>query len=80
MKKFENEYPIMEKREDESKRIEAQHYAWVEQAGIQGTPTFFVNGYQLPKEYSIDDMIAIVPGLEDAVLKSAKDQVALQDA
>lgn len=44
------------------------------------TPTFFINGHELPKEYSIDDLLAIVPGLVDGVVKVNTRKAALQNA
>jgi protein-disulfide isomerase len=30
--------------------------SWCQEIGIAYTPTFFVNGYQLPKMYKIEDL------------------------
>jgi len=30
--------------------------AWCEKEGITHTPTIFINGYKLPKEYRIEDL------------------------
>ena len=38
--------------EDEFKR----HEEWKEKAGVRGTPTVFVNGYELPDNYKIEDL------------------------
>jgi protein-disulfide isomerase/uncharacterized membrane protein len=40
-----------------------QHEAWAETAGIQFTPTFFINGKQMPGQYKIEDLAALLPQL-----------------
>lgn len=63
LEKFRMKFTNEQGDDGDAKQMEAQHYAWAEKAGIQGTPTFFVNGFQLPKGYGIDDMIAMIPAL-----------------
>lgn len=54
----------------EVKKIEEQHYEWIKESGVESTPTYFINGYQLPRQYGLDDMIAMVPALSAAFLKT----------
>lgn len=63
LQKFKMKYPSDQNNDEETKEMEQQHYVWAGKAGIQITPTFFVNGCQLPKEYAIDDIANIVPSL-----------------
>jgi protein-disulfide isomerase len=41
------------------------HNSWFKTSEIQGTPTFFINGYQLPRHYKIDDLMMQIFWLED---------------
>lgn len=43
---------------DESRFID-----WQNQADIQGTPTFFINGYKLPEGYSLKDIKYLITGV-----------------
>lgn len=36
-----------------------RHIIWSKQNGFTATPTILVNGYELPKEYSLDDLIMV---------------------
>ena len=49
----------------EKKGSEEKHYDWMQQAGITHTPTFFVNGYELPKKYNVEDLMVMLPSLVD---------------
>lgn len=37
-----------------------KHLAWKQDAGFMATPTILVNGYELPKEYNIEDIKILV--------------------
>ena len=41
---------------EEVEKEHALHIAWKEQANIRATPTVFVNGYELPDVYTIEDL------------------------
>lgn len=49
--------------ENNSEKLEAKHYNWVEQNEIRHTPTFFINGYKMPQNYRIKDLMAMLPGI-----------------
>ena len=36
-----------------------KHRKWVKESGLSSTPTILVNGYELPEDYSIEDLITI---------------------
>jgi uncharacterized membrane protein len=74
--KFKKKYPVVPGN-DLTQKLEAQHYAWVEEAQVRLTPTFFVNGHQLPKEYAIDDLLAMAPSLADSFQKSMMNEKTL---
>jgi protein-disulfide isomerase/uncharacterized membrane protein len=40
-----------------------QHEAWAEAVSIQFTPTFFINGRQMPGQYKIEDLAVLLPQL-----------------
>tara|TARA_R100001143_G_scaffold63475_2_gene70825 strand:+ start:7364 stop:8983 length:1620 start_codon:yes stop_codon:yes gene_type:complete len=44
-----------------------QHSNWFEKTEIKGTPTFFVNGYQLPAQYRIEDLRYLVAGFSEQI-------------
>jgi len=52
---FAVEYPMNGEPEKQNKIIEAMN-KWCREIDIQFTPTFFINGYQLPDIYSIGDI------------------------
>jgi hypothetical protein len=37
-----------------------QHEQWSEEAKIAFTPTVFINGYELPKQYKTDELIGLL--------------------
>lgn len=41
------------------------HETWTNESNITGTPTIFINGYELPKTYSAGDLLHLLPGLKD---------------
>ncbi|MGF1669589.1 MAG: vitamin K epoxide reductase family protein [Balneolaceae bacterium] len=44
------------------------HYDWIKKAGIKKTPTTFINGYELPGQYRVKDLIPMIPGLVDLMV------------
>jgi len=65
LNEFSKKYHVDEHQLTLCKNLEETHHAWTQQAEVYLTPTFFVNGFQLPKEYSLDDMLSMVPSLID---------------
>lgn len=53
--RFAEKYPMNGELAMQHGKIEAMHQ-WCNQVGIQFTPTFFVNGYQLPDHYHLKDL------------------------
>ena len=79
LQKFSKKYPV--KADDaEVEKLETQHYAWIEETEVNQTPTFFINGYEMPKEYLIDDLLAMVPSLADSFNKTKNIEMTLQHA
>ncbi len=52
---FANKYPMNGELELQKNKIETMR-AWCNTENITHTPTIFINGYELPKEYSIEDL------------------------
>lgn len=52
---FANKYPVNGKLEWQKDKINAMH-RWCDAEKITHTPTLFVNGYELPREYDIADL------------------------
>lgn len=63
---FLDRYPVELNGENRTvKSLIRQQNEWFENEEITRTPTFFINGYPLPKNYRIKDILALVPGLAD---------------
>lgn len=58
--------------EDYSKEVINENYKLFEECNLTNTPTFFFNGYQLPNQYDIEDIIYFQEffGIEDKTLVS----------
>ncbi len=52
---FASKYPMNGELEQQNDKIEAMR-KWCNAKNITHTPTIFINGYELPKEYSIEDL------------------------
>ena len=52
---FAAKYPMNGELLEQGKKIEAMD-KWCKAIDIQATPTIFINGYQLPDAYSIEDL------------------------
>lgn len=48
-------YPINGELTDQNNKI-VQMQKWCDTMGISGTPTIFLNGFQLPDSYGIEDL------------------------
>jgi hypothetical protein len=68
LKKFKEKYPVAASK-PEMARLEEQHYIWMNEADIRQTPTFVINGYEMPKEYGLEDLMAMVPALSNSMKK-----------
>ena len=64
---FTDHYPAVDKLEKEIEnsinKLETHHYNWVKKYDVKRTPTLFINGYELPKDYMIRDFMALTPSL-----------------
>lgn len=63
--RFIETYPVKNNGIDNNElfQMEGQLSGWFEEENIHGTPTYFLNGYQLPGHYKIDDLKMLVPEL-----------------
>lgn len=48
-----------------SSELTALHDSWIKTAEISKTPTLFLNGFEFPQQYSVDDLMSMVPVLTD---------------
>ncbi len=78
LQKFAHTYTVDKDQEEPCQALEAQHSTWTQETQVQFTPAFFVNGCQLPKEYSIYDLIVMIPALADVSMEENKSIEALQ--
>lgn len=51
----------------ELSEILKKHTEWVDTSQITKTPTLFLNGYELPNGYGVDDLKSMIPGLAGAL-------------
>jgi protein-disulfide isomerase len=58
-------YPFDMVAEIDAVQTLKMHYDWIKQVGMKGTPSLFLNGYQLPSEYDIADLKVMLPELAD---------------
>ncbi|MEP1488877.1 MAG: vitamin K epoxide reductase family protein [Algibacter sp.] len=56
---FANKYPMNGELELQNDKIESMRN-WCDAENITHTPTIFINGYELPKEYSIEDLTEVL--------------------
>ncbi|HMQ43036.1 MAG TPA: vitamin K epoxide reductase family protein [Mariniflexile sp.] len=56
---FAAKYPMNGELEKQTTKIVAMRQ-WCDAENITHTPTVFINGYELPKEYSIEDLIEVL--------------------
>jgi thiol-disulfide isomerase/thioredoxin len=71
---FKQQYPLVNESFEDANSLTRSHYAWMSKVNINSTPTFLVNGYPIPREYSIDEIIMLAPALIDW-LKTPSEQI-----
>jgi hypothetical protein len=49
----------------EAIELEKEHYQWTESLNLEKTPAFYVNGYELPSIYNVEDIVHLVPFLAE---------------
>jgi hypothetical protein len=65
-KTFAAEYPAngeLSTKSNGTELLEDRHYGWVKENEIAATPTFFINGYKMPRSHRINDLMPMLPGL-----------------
>lgn len=77
LQKFEKKYGIKTNDTVIDKLVQ-QHYGWTRHA--RTVPMFFVNGYELPKGYAIDDLLGMVPSLANDLKEFNEREMTLQQA
>ncbi len=70
LEKFREKYP-MQNEADLQLQLE-EHDRWSTEAKIEFTPTIFINGYQLPKQYNASDIKKLLRGIIN--INEAKDE------
>lgn len=63
LKAFMKQYPIEAVKGNSTTELAEKHYRWFKQAEIKATPSFFINGRPLPKQYRMGDLMILVPAL-----------------
>lgn len=63
---FSRLYPINENNPaPEVNSLLLDHYNWIAKTGITKTPSTFINGFELPSNYRVKDLLVLIPTLED---------------
>lgn len=57
-------------RQEEGYELIDRWEQWFEQVEINQTPNFFINGYELPRLYHVDDLMGLIPGIVEALPKN----------
>jgi uncharacterized membrane protein len=65
LEKFMAKYPISGGYDDESATLAISHYEWITKYNIFRMPAIFINGYQLPRNYDIEDLFVLIPEIID---------------
>ena len=67
--RFSEKYALSKEIGDnlEIKELLDKHDTWVTQARITHTPTIFLNGFEMPQNYTINDLKAMIPGLMEVL-------------
>lgn len=60
---FASQYPLQQTLPVEY--LLQQHQYWITENKIQHTPTIFINGYELPKLYTVDDLPLMISSLTE---------------
>nr|WP_286670480.1 thioredoxin domain-containing protein [Fodinibius salsisoli] len=60
---FKQQYPMAQVQKKFG--LTSKHSQWMNKAGIKATPTFYINGYKLPREYQIEDLMGMIPSLAE---------------
>jgi len=63
LEKFKRLYPIDGEISERSERIQLKHSEWIENVNIPRTPTLYINGFKLPRDYRLDDFRNVIPNL-----------------
>lgn len=53
------------------------HEKWSNDSDIRFTPTIFLNGYELPRQYNVDDLLYLLPGLREMEVPSLPSQAMI---
>lgn len=74
LEKFAPNWPISKSITQEILLAQEYNNAWIERTDIAVTPTIFLNGYELPREYGINDLLVMIPALSASIhMESALD-------
>lgn len=60
--KFKSQYPLSKNVSFAAgKKLFAEHVKWTSDVAIDGTPTIFVEGFQMPDQYTVTDLMILIP-------------------
>lgn len=69
--KFSENHRIIGEISEDVYKIEAIHEAWIDEAKVVRTPTIFINGYELPSTYNLEDLKILILGLRESNFSTA---------
>jgi len=68
LNRFREQYSFQTNGQDsELETLVANYSGWFEKTNIKGTPTFFVNGFKLPRQYQIEDLKYMITGFIEQI-------------
>jgi protein-disulfide isomerase/uncharacterized membrane protein len=69
LERFKREYQITVNgdMQEENHALIDGWQKWFEQVDVNRTPTFFMNGYELPKEYRMEELMGLIPGVVEEI-------------
>lgn len=74
LERFSDLYPLNSKADEEVTGTVRQHEIWTAESKIQFTPTIFLNGYELPKEYKVHNLKLLIKAISENINRQ-KDRI-----
>lgn len=75
-KSFSEKYALTEFPNVDDQLLENEQ--WSEESKIKGTPTIFINGYEMPKQYKISDLPGCITRLKNEIVQSYQENKSPQ--
>lgn len=73
MEKFTQSYPG--KPDENTNRLLLEFESWITESKIEFTPTVFISGFQLPKQYQVNDLTSLIRAVKIVLSENKKELV-----